>query len=80
MYSSVSQAGWSFMLAARARGLASCWTTIHLFFEEEAAAILGLPYREVTQGGLITLAHARGTDFKPAPRDPLSAILHWDTW
>jgi nitroreductase len=80
MYSSVSQAGWSFMLAARARGLASCWTTIHLFFEEEAAAILGLPYGEVTQGGLITLAHARGTDFKPAPRDPLSAILHWDTW
>jgi nitroreductase len=80
MDSSVSQAGWSLMLAARARGLASCWTTIHLVFEEEAAEILDIPHGEVTQGGLIALAHARGTAFKPAPRDPLSTILHWDTW
>jgi nitroreductase len=80
MYSSVSQAGWSFMLAARARGLAACWTTIHLFFEEEAAKILDIPYSEVTQGGLITLAHALGTEFKPASREPLSTIVHWDAW
>ncbi len=80
MYSSVSQAGWSFMLAARARGLATCWTTIHLFFEEQAAHILGLPFDEVTQGGLICVGHALGDDFKPAVREPLSTIVHWDTW
>jgi nitroreductase len=80
MYSSISQAGWSFMLAARARGLATCWTTIHLFFEEEAAKILDIPYGQVTQGGLITLAHALGQEFKPAPREPLSTIIHWDAW
>jgi nitroreductase len=80
MYSSVSQAGWSLMLAARARGLAACWTTIHLFFEEEAAKVLDIPYGDVTQGGLITLAHALGTAFKPAQREPLSTIIHWDAW
>lgn len=80
MYSSVSQAGWSFMLAARARELASCWTTIHLFFEEEAAKILDIPFGEITQGGLIALGHPLGTEFKPARREPLSTIVHWDVW
>jgi nitroreductase len=80
MYSSVSQAGWSFMLAARSRGLAACWTTIHLFFEEEAAKILDIPYGEVTQGGLITLAYALGTEFKPGSREPLSTAVHWGSW
>ena len=80
MYGSVIQAGWSLMLAARARGLAGCWTTIHLLFEEEAARILGIPYDRVTQVALIALAHALGTGFKPAPREPLDTAVHWDNW
>jgi nitroreductase len=36
-WSSIAQAGWSFMLAARVRGLGTTWTTLHLLFEEEAA-------------------------------------------
>jgi len=79
-YGSIIQAGWSFMLAARARGLGTCWTTLHLFFEAEAARVLGIPYDQVTQVGLIALGHARGTAFKPATRQPLSAIVHWDEW
>ena len=35
--------GWSFMLALRARGLGSVWTTLHLQHEEEAAELLGIP-------------------------------------
>jgi len=38
-YGSILPAAWSFMLAARARGLGSAWTTIHLFFHD---SILGL--------------------------------------
>jgi nitroreductase len=34
---------WSFMLAARARGLGTCWTTMHLKREAEVAEILGIP-------------------------------------
>lgn len=81
VYSSVIQAAWSFQLAARARGLVSCWTTLHLLFEKEAAEILEIPHDEILQTGLICLGHAKGgTDFKPGHRDPLETKVHWDTW
>jgi nitroreductase len=68
------------MLAARARGLGSTWTTLHLLFEEEAAQILGLPYAEVNQAGLIPVAYTRGTRFSPAQRASLDTVVHWETW
>lgn len=78
IWGSILPAVWSFMLAARARGLGTCWTTVHLSYEQEAAEVLGIPYEKVTQAALIPLAHTLGTDFKPAPRVPLDSILHWD--
>ena len=71
---------WSFMLAARSRGLGTVLTTLHLALEREAAAVLGLPYERVMQVGLIPVAHTRGTRFKPAARRPVDAVLHWDRW
>jgi hypothetical protein len=56
------------MLAARARGLGTTWTTLHLLFEEEADQILSLPYAEVNQAGRIPVAYTRGTRFSPARR------------
>lgn len=41
-YGSVLPAVWNFMLAARERGLGTCWTTLHLRFEEEVAQILSI--------------------------------------
>ncbi|GAC1442775.1 MAG: nitroreductase family protein [Chloroflexota bacterium] len=79
-WGSIVPATWSFMLAARSRGLGTCWTTFHLMYEEEAAAILNIPFSETTQIALIPVAYTIGTDFKPAPREPLSAITHWDAW
>ena len=79
-YGGIMQAAWSFQLAARARGLGSCWTSLHLMFEREIAEILGLPYDEVQQTALICVGYAKGTDFKPAPREPLETKLHWDRW
>ena len=79
-WGSILPAVWSFMLAARARGLGTCWTTVHLYYEQEAAEVLGIPYTKVTQTSLIPVAHTLGTDFKPAPRVPMESIVHWDRW
>lgn len=80
VWGSILPAAWSFMLAARARGLGTAWTTLHLRYEEEAAEILGIPYKEVMQAALIPVAYTLGTDFKPAPRTSLDSIVHWEQW
>ena len=80
MFGSIIPAAWSFMLAARARGLGTVWTTFHLMYEREAAAILGIPYDEVTQVALIPVAYTIGTDFKPGRRKPLDTMVHWNQW
>jgi nitroreductase len=80
MFGSIIPAAWSFMLAARSRGLGTVWTTFHLVHEEEVATILEIPYHEVTQVALIPVAYTIGTDFKPGTRKPLDTMLHWDRW
>lgn len=79
VYGSILPAVWSLMLALRARGLGSAWTTIHLMFEKEAAAILGIP-DHVTQAALLPVAHFTGTDFKPAKRIPARQRTYWEAW
>lgn len=79
-FGSIIPAAWSFMLAARARGLGTCWTTLHLMHERATADILGIPYDQVTQVALIPVAYTRGTDFKRAPRKPMDDVIHFDTW
>ncbi len=79
-WGSILPAAWSFMLAARERGLGTSWTTMHLQHEEEAADILGIPYARCAQAGLFPVAYTKGTDFKPGPRRSLDEIVHWDQW
>lgn len=79
VYGSILPAVWSFMLAARARGLGSAWTTLHLVYEKEASALLGIP-EHVTQCALLPVAWFTGESFKPAPRLPLEKVTHWDAW
>jgi nitroreductase len=79
LWASLLPAVWSFMLAARARGLGTVLTTIHLKYEQEVAGILGLP-SEVRQAALIPVAHTMGTDFKPAKRQSIDEVLHLDRW
>src|SRR3954467_7441988 len=80
MFASIIPAAWSFMPAARSRGLGTVWTTFHLAHEQAAAEILGIPYDEVTQVALIPVAYTLGTDFKPGKRKPLDSMVHWDRW
>ena len=80
IYGSIMPAAWSFMLAARARGLGTCWTVFHLYHEEEAAKLLGIPYGEVMQVALIPVAHVQGTEFRPGSRQPVQTMIHWERW
>lgn len=78
--SCILPAAWSFMLAARARGLGTCWTTNHLRFEAEVARILDIPHAEIAQTMLTPVAYTLGSDFKPAKRPDPATITHFDTW
>jgi nitroreductase len=71
---------WSFMLAARARGLGTAWTSMHRVREQDVAGILGIPYDTVAQAVLSPLAYTQGTDFRPAARPEPDTVIGWDGW
>jgi nitroreductase len=79
LWGSLLPAVWSYMLAARARGLGTAWTTLHLRYEPEVAELLGLP-EHVRQGALVPTAYYTGETFRPAARQPLESVLHVDGW
>lgn len=74
---SVLPAMWSFMLAARARGLGTAWTTIHLQMEEAVADIIGIPHATTQQVCLTPVAYTIGTHFKPAIRPDPDSVIDW---
>ena len=79
VYGSILPGAWSFMLAARARGIGMAWTTLHIRHEDEVAELLGIP-ADVTQAALFPMAYFTGEDFRPAPRVPLEQVVHWNGW
>ena len=79
MWGSLLPAVWNYMLAARARGLGTAWTTLHLTREAHVAEILDLP-PEVHQGALVPTAFYTGDSFRPAHRAPLDTVLHLNRW
>lgn len=79
LWGSLLPAAWSYMLAARARGLGTAWTTLHMRYEKEISELLGIP-ADIRHGVLIPTAYYIGDTFKPAPRQPLDAVLHINTW
>ena len=78
-YASIYPAVWSFCLAARARGLGTVLTTVHLLNEKAAADLLGIP-DDVAQMGMIPVAYTIGDEFKPAQRPPVETITSFDQW
>lgn len=78
MWGSIVQAVWSFCLALRERGLGSAWTTVSLEREKEMADVLGIPFEQYTQVGLLPVAYTLGTDFKKAWRRPVSEVLSYN--
>lgn len=79
LYGSILPAAWSLMLALRARGIGSAWTTLHLVYEKECAEILGIP-DNYTQAALLPLGYFTGDTFQIANRLPKEQVTYWDTW
>ncbi|HEX4701848.1 MAG TPA: nitroreductase family protein [Pseudonocardiaceae bacterium] len=79
LWGSLLPAAWSYALAARAHGLATTWTTVHLAREWRVGRLLGLP-QTVRQGALLPTAHPLRTRFRPATRRPLDDVLHVNGW
>ena len=78
-WGSLLPAVWSYMLALRSRGLGAAWTTLHLGYEKEAAALLGIP-DTVTQIALLPVAYTIGDDFKRAQRKPATEVTYFNQW
>lgn len=79
LLASVLPAAWSFMLAARSRGLGTTLTTLTLMHERETAAILGLP-DGFSHCALIPVAYYTGTTFQPVERLPARHVTYLDRW
>jgi hypothetical protein len=75
----VLRAIWSFILAAQARGLGTCWN-MHLGRGREVADLLEIPHDTVQRVCLSPLAFTVGTGFRPALRPDPDALIHWDGW
>ncbi len=78
-YGSILPAAWSLMLALRARGLGSTWTSLHLLHEAEAAAALGIP-DGVTQTVLLPVGYTKNAVLRPANRKPPREVIYWNSW
>ena len=79
LFDSVIQAGWSFQLALRSRGLGSAWTTMLNNNVDEVAELLKIP-TGVTTIVTFPVAYTIGTDFKPAARRSATEITYFDRW
>jgi nitroreductase len=76
--SSVYLAVQNLLLAARASGLGGCLTTVHLLYEQEVKAILGIP-EGIDTFALVPLGFPRD-NFGPLRRRPVDAMGYLDSW
>ncbi len=77
LFDSVIQAGWSFCVALRARGLGTTWVTAVFTQQDAVKELLGIP-EHLTEVAMFPVAWTIGTDFAPAPRHPARSITYFD--
>ncbi len=78
-YGSILPAAWSLMLALRARGLGSTWTSLLTFHEREVAKILEIP-DDVSQMIMLPTGYMSGAVLRTAARRPPHEVTYWDRW
>jgi nitroreductase len=76
--SSVFPAVQNILLACRALGLGCTLTTLHLQFEKEAEATMGLP-GDVHSYAILPIGYPLG-NFGPVRRAPLDSVVYQDRW
>lgn len=78
-YGSILPAAWSLMLALRARGLGSTWTSLLSSRQGEMASALGIP-DSVTQTVMLPVGYTKGARLKPADRLGAEHVTFWNQW
>lgn len=78
-YGSILPAAWSLMLALRARGIGTTWTSVLSAREQEIADILGIP-EGVTQTIMLPIAYTKGVVLKQADRLSAGEVTFIDSW
>ena len=78
-YGSVLPAAWSLMLALRAKGLGTTWTTLLARESAAVAEVLGIP-EDVTQTVLLPVAYTKNARLAPAERKPAREVTYWNAW
>ncbi len=76
--SSIYPAVQNMLLAARALGLGATLTTLHLNFEKEVEALLGLP-PDAHSYAILPIGYPLGR-FGPVGRKPLGEVVYLDRW
>ena len=78
-FGSILPAAWSLMLAMRARGIGTTWTSLLTSRKDQIAKILNVP-EGVTQTVMLPAAYTLGARLKPADRKPAEEVTFWDKW
>ena len=78
-FGSILPAAWSLMLAMRARGIGTTWTSLLSARPEVISKVLGVP-EGVTQTVMLPAAYTLGVNLKPADRLPAREVTYWNRW
>ncbi len=78
-YGSILPAAWSLMLALRARGLGSTWTTLLSAQQEAVKSILGMP-EGAMQTVMLPVGYTKGAVLKRAARLPAQDVTFANRW
>jgi nitroreductase len=78
LYASIFPAVQNILLAARALGLGSVLTTLHLVYEDEIKQRFGIP-AEVETVALLPIGYPKGK-FGPTTRRLVEEVTYWEKW
>jgi nitroreductase len=78
-FGSILPAAWSLMLAMRARGIGTTWTSLLTSRKEEISRILNVP-EGVTQTVMLPAAYTLGAKLSRADRKQAKEVTFWGKW
>ena len=78
-YGSILPAAWSLMVAMRARGLGSTWTSLLAARQEEVGGILKIP-TGVVQTVMLPVGYMKGAKLAKAKRKSAAELTFWNQW
>ena len=78
-FGSILPAAWSLMLALRARGLGTTWTTLLSARQEDVKAVLGMPEGTV-QTVMLPVGYTKGAVLRRADRLDAREVSYVNRW